>query len=784
MDDPWDSPWAAPDADSKDPKLASSPAKSDLAPPPRALLSPSNSPRLPSVLDQSPWAGDGGGDVEWGVPEPPVHSIWAGGWGSGSSSPHRALTPRDEALGQDTSIAWPASLATPKQSSGFAIRQPSPDPSPDPWANAFSTGPTPNDGVETPRLAVQDASPVEAPTETPRDNGLGLVEEPVWDTPEDEAGGMHHIATADAGPDQVASDTTDESPAEQLMPTPNDRDGTLGTDPGVQVHEDQSSTPSHETTDHEEEHQESPHTSDEELIPRRPVARKVSGKVQELVDKFDGLAKTASEEPPVIRARSKSPLGVGKKDDLDDADFGDFEEANGHGLVPPESAVSEPPSPPVRNQDIDAAAAVSSPAPDAPYSSTSPTAKFGSLDFAVDLSLIGKLFGDLEQHSRNPKAEDDVPDYIVQDSFTEISQRKTWYRISRLGSSRRHDAADDDSYRRVTWSTSTVHDETIKIVRRWMEEDSIAGRVQLGGGISKTQKNMFGWDSTAEPVALEAVFGKKKTHSRNTSLQPPKTSVNGVSGADAAGSHRPSGRLGSAVASFSWSSSPISSQPTNGTPGHQTPSTTSAPRNPDVSTTKVPPMPAPPVVPKPTISALASLPKTQPPQTQTAIEDDDEDEWGEMVSSPVTSQPPAATSLSTVPTTLDAVISTTSEPPPVPPTGPAASAATAPNNDPWGSVDFSIFETPPTKQATSPATPKPAEPALLGPTPAVLADVATAPGPAKKPPTTGSLRTSSQPRGGKPNTITSGMQLGYDEDPDEVAERILRNLPDLSYMLR
>ncbi|KAL2268965.1 hypothetical protein VTJ83DRAFT_3811 [Remersonia thermophila] len=769
MDDPWGSPWAAPDADAKDSKLASSPAKSDLVPPPRALLSPSNSPRLPSALDPSPWAGDdGGAHVEWGVPEPPAHSIWAGGWGSGSSSPHRAPTPRDEALEKETPIAWPATLATPKQPNGFSLRQPSPDP----WASEFSPEPPLDDAVNTPRLVVHDASSVDAPTEPLQAAGLGLVDEPVWDTPGDEARAICHVSTADAVPPLVTSDAAEEPVAQATLAT---NDTTLSTESLAPSQEDHPSTPSNETTDHEEDRQESPHTSvDEELTPHLPVARKVSGKVQELVDKFDSLAKAAIEEPQTIRACTKSPLSVGKKDDSDDIDFGEFEEADDDEPAPREPPASEPPSSPGRNQEIDAAATSPFQNADRPRSSTSPAAKFGTLKFAVDPSLIGNIFGGVEQHARNPKVEDDVPDYILRDSFTEISQRKTWYRISRLGSSRRHDAADDDNYRRVTWSTSTVHGETIKIVRRWVEEDSIAGRVQLGGGISKTQKNMFGWDSTAEPVALEAVFGRKKAHSRNSSLQPPKTSLDGMAGIEASGNHRPSGSLGSAVvASFSWSSSPVSDPPANITPGHQPPSVLmNTPQTPDVPTAKVPPMPAPPTVLRPTVSALNNLPKK--PATE---DDEDEDEWGEMVSSPVTSQPPPATILSAIPTTLNAVVSATPEPPTVPPVDTTASAVSAPNEDPWGSVDFSIFEAPaPTKPAAEPA-PQSSAAALLADIPAAI--------PLDKPsPTTGPLQASPEPRRGKPSLDADGTQLGYDEDPDDVAERILRNLPDLTYMLR
>ncbi|KAG7289260.1 hypothetical protein NEMBOFW57_005625 [Staphylotrichum longicolle] len=525
MDDPWGSPWAVTDSD-KDQKLAS-PAKSDIAPPPRAFLSASSSPRIPAVPEPSPWGGDDPGFGEWatGSETPSAHAVWTGGWGS--SSPNLAPTPRDDAIGKTSPIAWPGNVATPKPTNGSAFRHPSPDP----WASGFSSRRPSNAGVSTPRLVVEAASPVDSPPEIEFDllkTQESRVEEgPGWDL-SDLGETSEQSATADQEPATVKAEDRG-YPEEQVALAAPSPDVRFGVESSAQGHDYQSSAaPSIENTDHEDDRADSPISSiEEDPTISRPGPRRVSGKVQELVVKFDGLARAASEEPVTIaRGRSRSPLSVGKRDGSDDAaDFGDFEDAEeGDQALSLEPQVAELSEPPERADEKSAAANISETlaphAADHPPPPLSPIAQFGPLDFRVDLGLLGKLFTGLPEPANDASLDYEVPDHIINDSFTKISERKTWYRVSRLGSSRRHNAGDDENYRRIAWPSSTVHDETIKIVRRWMEEDSIAGRVALGGGISKTQKNMFGWDSSAEPIALDAVFGKKKSHSRASSLQP------------------------------------------------------------------------------------------------------------------------------------------------------------------------------------------------------------------------------------------------------------------------
>lgn len=787
MDDPWGSPWATTDSD-KDPKLAS-PSKSDLAPPPRAFLSASSSPRIPAASEQSPWGGD---DDEFGgwtttSDAPSGHGVWAGGWGG--SSPNLVATPRDDGLDKESPIAWPGALATQKPANGSAFRHPSPDP----WASEFSEHKPLNEGASTPRLVIDPAPPVEAPVDVPAKDGLDVATDPGWDTAEataaeEQATPSNEGVSLPSGPAIVEPIEEDPRPRSS-----RGRDVRTSVESCGQRREYQSSTNSNDNTDHEDERQESPITSiDEELRVRhsnsRPGSRKASGKVQELVDKFDGLSRAASEERtvPLPRGRSTSPLSVRKRAEAGDtAEFGGFEDADQDGSL----AVPEPPPSLTSAREAvvptEVAELAFEPAvPQGPF--VSPITKFGPMSFPADLALIDKLFDSaaLKAPDTDVKPDEEVPDYPISDSFTEISQRKTWYRISRLGSSRRHNAADDESYRRVAWRSSTVHDDTIKIVRRWMEEDSIAGRVTLGGGVSKTQKNMFGWDSSAEPVALDAVFGRRNAHSRASSLQHPSTGF-ALEGPDGSKkkpvrgqTHRPSGSAGAAVASFGWSSDPHLAS-TSGTTTE--PARVTVPAQADVHTAQVSSTSKLNIVPKhtSTITNPLSIP-SGPIHDQP---DDDDDEWGEMVSSPAVSNFPTNTPAPGASLlAISASNTTTSE---------AKDSGPPPPNDPWGSADFSVFDSAPSKEAPQGNTPT-AIPSLKAPPvpgasgqdsrtslPSQSAKVLSIANRSVSP--SKSLCDLEAPSLQTDRSNTSASQL---TDLEETAQSIITNLPDLSYMLR
>ncbi|KAK3297271.1 uncharacterized protein B0H64DRAFT_440747 [Chaetomium fimeti] len=750
MDDPWGSPWAATDSD-RDLKPGS-PAKSDIAPPPRAFLSASNSPRIPAVSEQSPWGGDDNGAGEWTAPlETPAHSIWAGGWGG--SNPNLLATPREDLLNKTSPIALPGNIATPKPVNGSAFRQPSPDP----WGSGFSSRKPSFEAASTPRLVVEVASPtIETPIAT--FGGLGIAQEDtVWDRSDGASISNPSITVETDSP--TAEPGNVKGVEEQTTPV-----ATRGSDVRLSVESTalnrgyQSPTPSNDNTDHEEERQDSPITSiDEEPRGLSAGSRKASGKVQELVVKFDGIARAASEERDIVIPPSEtSPPSAEKRDGLrDGADFGEFEDTNPDELPPP-SRSKEPRA----RLSIEEPIEVGAPSGDL-SSGPSAIAQFGPIDFRVDFGLVAKLFNAALEAASDVNVDHEVPDHVTDDSFTEISERKTWYRISRLGSSRRHNAGDDDSYRRITWATSTVHDDTTKIVRRWMEEDSIAGRVALGGGISKTQKNMFGWDSSVEPVTLHDVFRKKNAHARASSVQqPPRTTALPLGLMDGSSNkspqrptHHASSSVGPGVPSFGWNTtSPTSTTHT------RTTSTISGPPN------SIHTGPAPQIPPA--------------AQGHNAVEDDDndDDEWGEMISSPVAPQPKAttaglATQRTVVSPTLDASALENNH------TAIDTPSAKDTAQDPWGEPDFTAFESAPAKPSSQ-AQGTAAIPKIVD-RPVLCSDSENSVSVSLGPPAETRPQGSSSPiEVQKPSTSDS------QHEHEKTAQRITANLPDLSYMLR
>ncbi|KAK0660092.1 putative glucan 1, 4-alpha-glucosidase [Cercophora samala] len=828
MDDPWRSPWTATDVDpDKDHKPPSrSPSKSDLAPPPRALLSGSSSPRISAAVESSPWGDDGDGFGDWAGASTPaadassVHSGWGGGW---ATSPNLAPVRRDDDSGRLSPIAWPGNIATPKPANGSAFRQPSPDP----WASESSFDRRPTE-IDAPQVVVDLASPRAATFETLHDStNLGAIGlDAGWHSASVEENG--------AGPTEVADPLKhEEKRVEDPIQLPN------------QNSEIRSYTPSNEETDHDDDHQDSPITSiDEDHRGRQREPGRPAGKVQELVVKFDGLAKAKSQESLRV-PRPKSSGSMDKRDaSSENGEFSEFEDTEEVGPCPPPDPVEQPVAPqnsedaerpvtPPSSQDVESPLTPPSSKPkcedgtpmkafsqETASTATSPAAaprtRIDRPTFAVNLDKVSELFESMKVPASLPiiNIDGEIPERVITDSFSEISERKVWYRLSRLGSTRRHNAADEDSYRRVTWPTSTVRQEVIAIVRRWMEEDSIAGRVALGGGISKTQKNMFGWDSSAEPVGLDAVFGKRKPESRPTPPEPiqisdPPASVvkepNPISSRSAHSLASPPPALQSPpVASFGWSESPafapapttILAPPPRPSTGRNAPSASHSTANHSRTASQ------------PSVIA-AVFPPTPTPEANHDEEEDDEEDWGEMVSSPIESKPAGfqsfddAFALPVTPTPVQALAD-----------GEATGDPNPPTNDPWSTTDLSMFDAPAltSSQSKAPAAlPTPSDtPTTLAFSPIVvtfplsLSETPT-PSPTFKPP----AQTSPPPPPPKtllnarpftpsvPSRLSEHMSVPPDvvepvQDPinehttndDEVAKQIISNLPDLSYMLR
>ncbi|KAM7214423.1 hypothetical protein V8F06_010180 [Rhypophila decipiens] len=832
MDDPWGSPWTTADND-KDQKAPPSPTKSDLEPPPRAFLSVSSSPRVPTIVSQSPWADNEDGFGDWSAPTPDAGNSQSG-WGGAWASPSPSLTTpsRDDEFGKSSPIAWPGSIALSKPRSS-SIRQPSPDP----WGSEFSARTPPNDGPSTPKPIPES---FESELEENRNANIIITSE--WDD---------HVALntvkdeEEAIPDDGFTLPPPEEPSvqdKQEETTTHVESARSSLDLPVRGRTGRSSSPSDEESDQEHERQDSPITSiDEDSKARQKVDHKTSGKVQELVVKFDSIARAASQEPPVVsRARSKSnPDDTSRSPDA--AEFGDFEDADEEVPRRPSTA-GEQPSPPRSFEESSGSKSQFDVNTTSPRSNVSTVdskrqsmGKTEAVTFDIDVSKIGDLLG-----KQTPKTAAElcdaslgISDHIITDSFTEISERKTWYRLSRLGSSRKHNAGDDENYRRVTWPTSTVRMDTIKIVRRWMEEDSIAGRANLGGGTYKTQRNMFGWDSSAEPVTLDAVFGKRKAHARASSLklaaplQPPSPSLSFASsnietpemaGPPQAAAQRPASLALPGPASFGWETeSPVAhKRPVTDQQSIQSPVVAEV-----LPVTKPPPKP----ISKPTQPVVQQQSAQIVPETMSVtsngslslanqaapVEDeDDEDDWGEMVVSPAEAKAPwngfpdIADAFSAPPvvppaTNVDEPPTSSGSATEIPNPGPALALATSIDTDAWASVDFSIFEKPVAgNQAANSSTSTAADTlaSLLSPTSA--AATSTLAGST----TTGVTRAAEPSSHFTPTTpleiappvvvaksvgddLSSGMEdLTSPSPQDEAVLRIIANLPDLSYMLR
>lgn len=577
-----------------------------------------------------------------------------------------------------------------------------------------------------------------------------------------------------------------------------------------------SSSPS-EHSHHDDVLHESPRTSlDEE--PNRPHAsRKVSTKIKGLVEHFDSLAKPDADVPIIGRTISVEGQKVTEQkpqeeeNDDDFGDFGDFED----GQSDVDDSVTETPTSQARH-------AVSGDHRTAPEKSQevliSPTQSriaSGPVKSDFDTAELVKLFPTSEETEEETAVEKVyIPDVVPFDSFSSTEERKMWYRLSRYGPMRKHNSGNDENYTRANWSQSEVRTDTLKIVARWLEEDRISGRVVLGGGSKGS--SIFGWnDAKAPPIPLSDAFasrnGKEKGHKQaQSAIEVPREWPKGlVKERSAAKSQSPSkARRRSSVksssisevsnvaeppvASFSWNTpsdtvqlgdlppatkplSPVRkvdapvvqttsprrslSQPSN----HVRMQSVSTNPGPSLNSTKTRPSGSHTSNPSSNLANLDVIPIKQ--EVIMSGDEDDEDDWGELISSPVTTLPPflatnnfnikkpqpepvTSASILQAPTTsiaatsnhqsfgsLEAILSPaisseafnepwasslqpTSngfEPIPTPQQGSMPSIpptqTIAVVNDPWASADFSFFDTPsaaapiPTASKTTKATP-------------------------------------------------------------------------------
>ncbi|KAI0166933.1 hypothetical protein GGR52DRAFT_80901 [Hypoxylon sp. FL1284] len=831
MDDPWGSPWASSEAASKPDPPAPSPTTSNLlSPPPKAFFGSSS-----NLQSQSPWA-DNDGFRDWSGAEQTDVSANELDWGvwADPSSQNSQPSPRLDEFGKRGSIAWPSSAATspglrplPRSRASSIFRHHSPDP----WATEISYNNEVHDAPRPPSLSnALGLVAVESQDKTSESGSLAARKQDAVVNPKSVVDGSQP-----GQDDEIVQNNASQIP-EPSSDSRDPRDSVANIAPKVEIHDAPSRPSSTFSQDSvgAAERQDSPITSiDEDPKLRLQAApRKVSGKVQELVGMYDNMAKVTTDdspeptrlEPSRSRSRGRSPSQTRSAEAEEDADFGDFEDAKSEydgsvaaGAYAPSASPKSSSTPKALSNEAPARNNASEPAE---HQSTAPRIspvpvqqlieKYGPIRFDVDLQSIDEIFPDLAQISNNNTDEAEareIPDQVIRDNFTTISERKAWYRISRFGSMRRHDSGEEDNYHRVEWPTSRLHNDVIKIVRGWMEVDSISGRATLGAG---NRTSVFNWDTSAAPVDLGQVFSRKTSisHSR-TSSNAPKQSLDGsiqAPGSPAARSIKspikPPGA--SPMASFGWNSSRASI----------TLPTTSQERR--SSHTKSASQPTANIAqPQSETKAHAPVqPPKQPIPIETSLEgDDDDDEWGEMVSSPKIETQPSL-SLNAQPLAAPVALADTSvkgdqntsmtpklsvsipqsnqEPKTADQTG---SSTKAQRVDPWPPADLSMFES---SSARMPKSPKQ--------DPWTFADFSVFEAPSSKsaPNVKGSSRPESRPdsqslKDDHTNISTASVVetrpplkavLGPIQQPDEkhnqdeVVRKIVQALPDLSYMLR
>ncbi|CAH0058986.1 unnamed protein product [Clonostachys solani] len=272
--------------------------------------------------------------------------------------------------------------------------------------------------------------------------------------------------------------------------------------------------------------------------------RKVSTKVQGLVDMYDGISRNASRNAsPNIGATSpRTPTGISMTtllsrpelqvtdQDSDVPSGKDATQADEEAQPTEGSDAPRPPSHTITDEEATLSSSI-------PASRPKQHSRVQSIDFHVDMTNLDDLFPTTPPITVAPEQ---VPDVIIKDSFTSISERKTWYRISRLGAMRMHQLGDEENYVRVDWKRSAARQDTLKIVRRWMEEES-GGRPTLGRKVGAIGGSVFNWNSSAPPVEIGELLRKRGPHSK--------------AGSSAS---RASGILSPATAEFSWGTPPVS----------------------------------------------------------------------------------------------------------------------------------------------------------------------------------------------------------------------------------
>ncbi|TLD20299.1 hypothetical protein PspLS_08724 [Pyricularia sp. CBS 133598] len=781
MEDPWGaSPWTTPAPDNdRGPE-----------PPPRAFLTSTTTDNLPGLEFTSPWGGDD-------------DSNWASGslnvWGNGGTDNPRSRS-RENSVhslagsrprSRDNSVsgrAWPitspgvAAKTLSRSSSNSILRLPGTQL--DPWASdtSLELPPSPPKAAVSPgfgaKFNLQDTIPEASPD--PDEFKELEVESPQWGLDKEQNVVETKDITTEETDRQVQDSHEEASQNEASQEEASHQNG--------ETTRSRASTSCSEDSTQETRPQDSPITSIDEdsrpkPFPHSPMQRKVSAKVSDLAKMFDSAGKsspaTSIPRPiPSTRKNFKELVEVARVSSTTTAttvatsiprplpatraSFQTLVEAANISTQPEIPATSVPrPPPPTRTnfqELIDKFGSVQ-------YQQEL-TDKYGDVQFTADLKAVDELFEKLglKDTTFGDPEDADVSDRIVNDTFSSISERRVWYRVSRQGTKRLHDAGGDDYYRRVTWQTSEVRNDTFKIVRRWMEEDAFTGgRPHLrgySGGANKAKGAAFGWDSSVpdEPVNLDEVFKKKRQ-----SAPPAPRKV------------EPTPAPVMAMASFGWSSTP-SAAPSNGFSWST--SMMDAVKPPASNGAGRP------------VSMFATSKPLDPPSSAPANKEEDDDDWGEMITSPGANgngmdpafsimknldesdkanadvKPPSVKSATPIPSeTIQPVQPPKASTPAVSQPSDSTTQTSTTASDPW---DLSFFGAP-----DPPAAPAGIVSSLQ---PVPTTDIKDSTPRSHSP-----LPADSKPR---KMVAFEGMQDPTDDAYEDEVHRVVRNLPDLSYMLR
>lgn len=356
-------------------------------------------------------------------------------------------------------------------------------------------------------------------------------------------------------------------------------------------------------------------TLNEEMSDTTTAAEETKhSKVQKLVVMYDGLSKPAPSDPSILDDTEQKSAEAYTAETADDDGISIVSDSSKQETAKPDVQVSR--------QDNDVTVSDHG---SANARSSSPK-KGTTVPFPINLAILDTLLPNTRPLATPPAQ---LPDSVIADSFTNVNERKTWYRISRFGSSRKHDQGNDETYRRVTWQNSEVRNKTIRIVRRWMEEDSIAGKVILGKKSAAIGASMFNWDSSEPAIEIDTLLRQKREESRPASRDNSQFAPTAVA-------------VEQDEAAFAWGSSgadtpkdiePIELPPTE-TKDLKTPETSRVP-SPSLGWSPWDESPKASHRPSSTVPSVPSGLHFSESVAYEAEEDevDDDDDWGEMVTS-------------------------------------------------------------------------------------------------------------------------------------------------------